>query len=250
MRHAFAIQSTIPFLRNSMNSRKSSFLNAALLMTGMASLLPLSTHALDVDLPRYSITFGAGWAEGDAAMLGDSLTNTAETENSMLLLKGSGLGGIAYVTGAVSDAAPDPTELDNAIGLFGGATMTQVSSGELKLGDNDVVWVEYEYTDLDLGDGGSGIELPTSGSYRVYATQSQGFFVTIVTTTFLAIGTKPYPDVEAALATLQIKAGASIRPGLQSNRFSPVQRFRVSLDGRRLNRTQGTGPSLAVFQSP
>lgn len=205
-----------------------------------------AVQALDLDFPRYSITFENDWTQGDESLIPDSLGEAADNENGTVLLKGSGLGGIAYITGVESESTPDPADLESGLALFGGGNMTEVASGEERLGDYDVMWIEYEYTDLEVGDG-SDLPIPSSGSYRLYATKTDGYYVTVVATTFLPTGTKPYPSVETALATLKIKDAASIRPTLRASRFAPGKARLISLDGRSREGRVGTGPILQGF---
>ncbi len=159
------------------------------------------SHALLVTAPNYAITFSVGW---------DTLTSSA------VVAKYKGFGGVATLTCAPGNTAPNLDSLATFYADSLGGHITKGKDSVLTLANYSVHWQEFHYDSLPKLSAQITLEagFPVSlqnGVFRVYYLTSGGFVFTLSELTLFASGTLPSVEMESAITTLKLGAQAGIR---------------------------------------
>ena len=149
---------------------------------------------LPINTARYSITFAEGWATTPFFPATDSIAVVMKPESEASAVM-------------VCDIARGPVDPDSILGSIDLAPegLEEVSREERRIGPHTFVTAVYRAANPD--------EENADLRYRVYMTTDNGlFFMAFMSHPDGSAGTGVVIELEAALETLVLKGGSSIRP--------------------------------------
>jgi hypothetical protein len=194
----------------------------ALSLAAWAAVAPAS--AVEIGNSKFSLTFGNDWAE----------QNLGENDSSAVsVVKGNILAGMAILSLSAHEGPLSQAEMTSYLSMYAASdSFTVVDEGSKTLGGK-----AYTFLELKKADPANAIEEATR--YRFYFHSQGNLLFNAFTFYNTLMGAGVPADIEAALATLEIKAAAAlrsareqVRPRFRPSELDALGRFRQA-EGRR-----------------